>query len=330
MRPKVVITKKIPGEVEKYIGKFCDYCILDGETLVTDEAFLKELSDADGLLTTGIKINETLLDQAPNLKIVSDISVGYDNFDLAVMEKRKIMGTHTPYVLDETVADLALGLMLSVARRLPELDRFVRDGKWGEVEEEQLFGIDVHHATLGIIGMGRIGESIARRAKCGFNMNVLYYNRNRKIETEQELGVQFTPFNDLLRESDFILLMTPLTKETYHLIGEKEFDLMKKSAIFINTSRGKTVDEQALIHALDNGSIYGAGLDVFHEEPLPGDHPLFERKNAVLAPHIGSATAKVRFDMAMKAAENVVAGVMGERPTDLVKELKGIAAFPSC
>lgn len=330
MRPKVVITKKIPGEVEKYIGKFCDYCILDGETLVTDEAFLKELSDADGLLTTGIKINGTLLDQAPNLKIVSDISVGYDNFDLAVMEKRKIMGTHTPYVLDETVADLALGLMLSVARRLPELDRFVRDGKWGEVEEEQLFGIDVHHATLGIIGMGRIGESIARRAKCGFNMNVLYYNRNRKIETEQELGVQFTPFNDLLRESDFILLMTPLTKETYHLIGEKEFDLMKKSAIFINTSRGKTVDEQALIHALDNGSIYGAGLDVFHEEPLPGDHPLFERKNAVLAPHIGSATAKVRFDMAMKAAENVVAGVMGERPTDLVKELKGIAAFPSC
>lgn len=330
MRPKVVITKKIPGEVEEYIGKFCDYCILDGETPVTDEAFLKELSDADGLLTTGIKINETLLDQAPNLKIVSDISVGYDNFDLAVMEKRKIMGTHTPYVLDETVADLALGLMLSVARRLPELDRFVRDGKWGEVEEEQLFGIDVHHATLGIIGMGRIGESIARRAKCGFNMNVLYYNRNRKIETEQELGVQFTPFNDLLRESDFILLMTPLTKETYHLIGEKEFDLMKKSAIFINTSRGKTVDEQALIHALDNGSIYGAGLDVFHEEPLPGDHPLFERKNAVLAPHIGSATAKVRFDMAMKAAENVVAGVMGERPTDLVKELKGIAAFPSC
>jgi gluconate 2-dehydrogenase len=283
---------------------------------------LEELSDVDGLLIAGGKIDQELLDLAPKLKVVSNVSVGYNNFDLAAMKAREVMGTHTPTVLDDTVADLVFGLILATARRIPELDRYVKDGKWQKGSDEHLFGMDVHHAKLGIIGMGRIGETIARRAKYGFSMDVLYYNRTRKVAAEQSLGVKYCTLQELLQESDFVVLMTPLTAETTHLIGREELALMKKTAIFINTSRGQTVDEEALIEALENGGIYGAGLDVYGQEPVDLNNPLLKWPNVVTLPHIGSATAKTRFDMAMLAAENLVKAVSGELPPNLVEELK--------
>ena len=194
------------------------------------------MKDAEGLLTSGTAIDSDLLDHAPKLKVVSNNSVGYDNFNIEEMKRRGVVGTHTPYTLDDTVADLAFSLILSSARRVAELDRFVRAGKWGTIEEESLFGMDVHHQTLGIIGMGRIGEQAAKRAKFGFDMDVLYYNRSRKPDAEKELGVTYADLDTLLKTSDFVLLITPLTDETYHMMGEREFKLMKDTACFVNIS----------------------------------------------------------------------------------------------
>jgi glyoxylate/hydroxypyruvate/2-ketogluconate reductase len=322
MKPKVFLAKSVPREVEEYIAEHCDYRKWDSEKEIPRSQLLEELSDVDGLLIAGGKIDQELLDLAPKLKVVSNVSVGYNNFDLAAMKAREVMGTHTPTVLDDTVADLVFGLILATARRIPELDRYVKDGKWQKGSDEHLFGMDVHHAKLGIIGMGRIGETIARRAKYGFSMDVLYYNRTRKVAAEQSLGVKYCTLQELLQESDFVVLMTPLTAETTHLIGREELALMKKTAIFINTSRGQTVDEEALIEALENGGIYGAGLDVYGQEPVDLNNPLLKWPNVVTLPHIGSATAKTRFDMAMLAAENLVKAVSGELPPNLVEELK--------
>ncbi len=322
MKPKVYIARPIPQQVEEYIGQHCEYRKWQGDKLIPREQLLKELHDIDGLLTTGGKINEELLNHAPRLKVVSNITVGYNNFALETMAERRVMGTHTPYVLDDTVADLVMGLMLSTARRIPELDRYVKDGQWKKGDDEIFFGLDVHHATLGIIGMGRIGEAIAKRAKFGFDMNVLYYNRSRKTEVEEKLGVTYVEKERLLQEADFVVLMTPLTPETVHFMGANEFNSMKKTAIFINASRGKTVDEQALVEALQNKVIYGAGLDVFFTEPVQPDNPLLKLPNVVSVPHIASATYKTRFDMAMVAAQNLVKAVNGQTPPHLVEELK--------
>lgn len=240
------------------------------------------------------------------------------------MKKRCIIGTNTPDVLNETVADLALALMLSAARRIPELDKLVKDGKWDNKGDEPLFGVDVHGKTLGIIGMGRIGESIARRGKFRFNMEVLYHNRRRKSEVEETLKTTYSSLEHLLRESDFVLLMVPYTLETRHLMGREQFALMKKSAIFINTSRGQTVDEKALIEALQNKEILAAGLDVFEQEPVSPDNPLLAMPNVVTLPHVGSATHQTRFDMAMLAAKNLVAAVTGREVSNVVPELKGL------
>jgi glyoxylate/hydroxypyruvate/2-ketogluconate reductase len=217
--------------------------------------------------------------------------------------------------------------MLSAARRIPEMDKLVKDGKWGNKSDEPLFGVDVHGKTLGIIGMGRIGESIARRAKFGFNMEVLYHNRRRKSEVEETLSTTYSSLDHLLRESDFVLLMVPYTPETRHLMGREQFVLMKKSAIFINTSRGQTVDEKALIEALRNKEILAAGLDVFEKEPISHDNPLLAMPNVVTLPHIGSATHQTRFDMAMLAAKNLVAVVTGREISNVVPELKGFQSL---
>ncbi|MFC7392246.1 2-hydroxyacid dehydrogenase [Scopulibacillus cellulosilyticus] len=321
MKPKVYVARQVPDKVLDYIGEYCDYRKWEDNKPIPRQQLLEEIKDAEGLLITGEKIDDELLNSAPKLKVVSNISVGYNNFDLDAMRNRGVKGTHTPYVLDETVADLAFGLILSAARRIPEMDRMVKEGKWEKGDDEPLFGIDVHHQTLGIIGMGRIGEAIAKRAKLGFSMNVLYHNRNRKTDVEDTLGVSYCSLEDLLKQSDFIVLMVPLTKETVHYIGRKELGLMKESAVFINTSRGKTVDESALIEALENGVIRAAGLDVFEEEPVSADNPLLKMPNVVTLPHIGSATYQTRFDMAMVAAENLVAAVTGNEPPNIVKEL---------
>lgn len=312
MKPKVYITLPIEEEVETYIAKYCEICKWQGETPITRQELLKEISDIEGLYTAGFYINEELLDHAPNLKVVSNMSVGYNNFNLKEMKRRNVIGTHTPYVLNDTVADLTFGLMLATARRISELDSFVKAGSWERTkDDEPFFGLDVHNTTLGIIGMGRIGEVVAKRAKYGFNMDVQYYNRHQKPEVEQELHIKYSDLESLLATSDFVVLLTPLTDETYQLIGEKEFKLMKKTAIFINISRGQTVDEQALIQALQNKEIYGAGLDVFEQEPIEEDNPLLKMSNVVSVPHIGSATKKTWDAMSMRAAGNLVAGLTG-------------------
>lgn len=322
MKPKVYATYPIATEVEAFMSEHCDIRIWDGEGRVPQEVLLKEIADVEGLYTSGgsaSRIDEELLSHAPNLKVVSNVSVGYNNFDIEAMRERQVMGTNTPHVLDETVADLAFALILSTARRIVELDRFVKEGNWKPTTGyRKTYGTDVHSSTLGIIGMGRIGEAIARRAKFGFNMDVLYHNRSRKPDAEEKYGAQYCDIASLLTKSDYVLLMIPLTQETFQMIGEKEFKLMKKSAIFINVSRGQTVDEQALIDALETGEIHGAGLDVFEKEPVEADNPLLKMSNVVTVPHIGSATAKTEAAMSMRAAENLVAVLTGKAPIDPV------------
>lgn len=322
MKPKVFIDRPIPAEVEAYIAEHCDYSLWDRKERMPREVLLEHAAEAEGLLTSGRKIDQSFLDIAPKLKAVSTISVGYNHFDVAAMKARGVIGTNTPDVLDETVADLVFALILSTARRITELDRYVKDGLWKPADNENLFGTDVHHASLGIIGMGRIGEAIARRAKFGFGMDVRYYNRSRKPEAERQFGASYMTLEELLGTSDFIVLMTPLTPETTRFIGREQFRMMKRSAIFINASRGQTIDEAALIEALQEGTIQAAGLDVFEHEPVAADNPLLRMPNVVALPHIGSATARTRFDMAMLAARNLVLAVTGQTPPNVVKELK--------
>jgi len=322
MKPKIYIARQIPSFVEEYIGKYCDYEKLGGDNDAGHEELLIKLHDKEGLLTAGTKIDKNLLDHAPKLKVVSNMSVGYNNFDIKEMKTRNVIGTNTPGVLNDTVADLIFALMLSSARKVAEMDRYVREGKWNSTDDEEVFGKDVHHATLGIIGMGRIGQDVAKRARYGFDMNVLYYNRSRKYDAEENLGVKYADLNTVLSQSDFILIMTSLTDETYHMIDEEQFDLMKRDSIFINASRGATVNEKALIKALEEKKILGAGLDVYEQEPIDKNNPLLKMKNVVLLPHIGSATIKTRSDMAMLAASNIVKALLEEVPPNIVPELK--------
>jgi len=321
MKPKVYVAKPIPREAEAYIARHCEVRKWESPAPIPRSVLLGELADVDGLLTSGTRIDRELLDHAPRLKVVSNVSVGYNNFDIAAMKERGVVGTNTPHVLDETVADLVMGMMLAAARRIPELDRMGKEGRWRPGDDSHLFGTDVHHASLGIIGMGRIGEAIARRARFGFQMEVQYYNRSRKPEAEDKLGVRWAKLETLLAESDFVVVMVPLTGDTQHLIGRKELALMKPNAFLINASRGQTVDEQALIEALRNGTIRGAALDVYEKEPVDPDNPLLSMDNVVTLPHIGSATAKTRFDMAMLAARNLVAALTGGTAANVVKEL---------
>jgi len=322
IKPKVLIARQVPDFVEEYIGEYCDYEKFEKDEKISYDAILNKLQDKEGLLTVGTNIDDKLLKHGPNLKVVSNISVGYNNFDINEMKKRKVIGTNTPGVLNDTVADLIFGLILTSARKLSELDRYVKEGRWEMMDSEIIFGKDVHHSTLGIIGMGRIGQDVAKRAKFGFDMDVLYYNRSRKYEAEESLGVKYTELNSLLQKSDFILIMTSLTDETYHMIDETEFALMKKDAIFINASRGATVNEVALVNALKKNRILGAGLDVYEKEPVDKNNPLLKLSNVVTLPHIGSATVKTRSDMSLLAAQNMVKALYGEVPPNIVPELK--------
>jgi glyoxylate/hydroxypyruvate/2-ketogluconate reductase len=324
-KPTIYISKPVPGEVLSYLQEHAHCKMWDGQGTASREQLLSELEEAEGLLTPGARVDRELLERAPKLRAVSSISVGYNHFDLEAMSERRVVGTHTPYVLDDTVADLVLALMLSSARRIPELDAYVKRGEWqrGKKQPEDAnFGLDVHHRTLGIIGMGRIGEAIAQRAVHGFGMKLHYYNRSRKPEAEQKYGAVYSSLEEVLSVSDFVVLMTPLTSESHHMIRKEHFALMKPAAFFINASRGQTVDEAALIEALQTGVIRGAGLDVFDPEPPEPNHPFFTMPNVVTLPHIGSATTATRFDMAMLAARNLVAALGGDRPEHVVPELR--------
>lgn len=321
MKPKIFVTRKVPPHVQSYLAEYTDYKIWDQPNPISRKELLREVAGIQGLLAHGITVDAGLLEAAPDLKVVSNMSVGYNNFDIEEMKKRNILGTNTPGVLDETVADLVLALILSTARRIPELDRFVKEGQWQKTIGEDLYGVDVHHSTLGIIGLGRIGEAICRRAQ-GFSMEICYHNRTRNKDAEVRYKAKYHALEELLQTADFIVLMTPLTPETKGLIAEKEFSLMKKEAIFINASRGQTIDEDALIKALKEKRIRAAALDVYQQEPVDPEHPLLKMPQVVTVPHLGSAVKKTRDAMAQLGAENLVKALYGEKPPNLVEELR--------
>lgn len=322
MKPHVFVDRSLPPEVEQWLSERCELDLWKDSDTITRGELRQRLAKAEGFLTSGRRIDEDLLEAAPNLKVVSTISVGYNHFDIDAMKRFGVIGTHTPYVLDDTVADLTFTLMLGTARRVAELDHYVREGQWKRGDGENLFGVDVHHGTLGIIGMGRIGEAVAKRARFGFDMKVQYYNRSRKQEAEQKYEAAYVGLNELLATSDFVVMLAPLTEDTKDMMGREQFALMKSSAIFINVSRGATVDEEALCEALANGTIRGAGLDVYKQEPVSADHPLLAFPNVLALPHIGSATTKTRIDMAKAAANNLIAALNGEKPPYLVPEFR--------
>lgn len=322
LKKKILVTEPVPESVKKILENEVEVEYWEQPEKMPRELLLEKIADKHGLITSKDSVDLELISTADALEAVSNISVGYDNFDVEALKKHGIKATHTPYVLDETVADLIFGLIIATARRLPELDRYVKEGNWKHAVDTPLFGDNVHHKKLGIIGMGRIGEKVARRARLGFEMEVSYYNRNRKKEVEETYDVYYEDFQSLIATSDFILLMTPLTEETYRLIGEEEFKAMKKSCFFINAARGAVIDESALIDALEQKQIRGAGLDVFEQEPVHPDNPLLKMDNVVTLPHVGSATAETREEMKIYAAKSMLKCLKGEIPDSLIKELR--------
>lgn len=278
------------------------------------------LADAHGIIGSGLAITPELLDAAPKLEVISTISVGYDNIPVDELTERGIMLCNTPDVLTETTADTGFTLIMATARRVVELAEWVKAGQWQASIGPALFGSDVHGKTLGMVGFGRIGQAVARRGALGFGMPVLYSNASPKPALEHEFGAQRRELNELLAEADFVCVTVPLNAETEHLIGAKEFAQMKPTGIFINIARGKVVDEAALIHALENGVIQAAGLDVFEQEPLAASSPLPKMSNVVALPHIGSATHETRDAMAQRAVDNIRLALQGERPISLVNQ----------
>ena len=281
------------------------------------DLFAAAAAKAQGLIGASRQLGEKELEMATTLEAIASVSVGYDSYDVDYLTRRGILLTNTPDVLTETTADLGFTLVMSAARRVPELDAFVKAGLWRKGIGEEHYGSDIHGRTLGIVGAGRIGAAIAKRGHFGFDMPILYTAKSAKPELEQEMGAQRRELDDLLREADFVCLVVPLSAATEGLIGERELGLMKSSAILINLARGAVVDEPALIEALRHGRIRAAGLDVYTREPLEAS-PLFELPNVVTLPHIGSATHETRYAMAERAVDNLIAALSGERPTDLV------------
>jgi gluconate 2-dehydrogenase len=312
---KIVAWKSLPEDVLAYLQQRAQVVQVDPSQ---HDTFVAELRDADGGIGASVMITPAMLEGASRLKALSTISVGYDQFDVDDLTRRGIVLAHTPDVLTESTADTVFSLILASARRVVELADWVKAGQWRASIGPAQFGLDVQGKTIGIVGLGRIGGAVARRAALGFNMKVLYTNRSANPQAEQGYGARRVELAELLAQSDFVCLQVPLTPQTRHLIGAAELRAMKKSAILINASRGATVDEPALIEALRNGTIHGAGLDVFDTEPLPADSPLLSMPNVVALPHIGSATHETRHAMALNAAENLVAALDGTLTTNIV------------
>lgn len=318
MKPRIVITREIFDDVVDYLRQHCEVDDNQADKPYAPDALAAKLAGVDGLMCALTdRIDPALIARAPQLKVVANIAVGYNNIDVPACSARGIKVTNTPGVLDDSTADLAFALMLATARRITEVESYIRKGEWTGWRLKQWLGVDVHHATLGILGMGRIGRAIARRA-AGFDMRVIYHNRNRvTAEIEQRLNATYASMDELLGESDFVILQMPYSPDTHHLIGARELAKMKPSAILINSTRGGVVDDKALVAALKSGVIRAAGLDVFEGEPKL-DAGFLELKNVVLAPHIGSSTESTRRAMAMTAANNLVAALSGQRPPNWV------------
>ncbi|SAL42895.1 2-hydroxyacid dehydrogenase [Caballeronia telluris] len=314
-KKKIVAYKTLPDDVMSYLSAHAEVKTIDP---TNHEALTAALKAADGAIGASIKITPDMLEGAQRLKVLSTISVGYDNFDVDDLTRRGILLTHTPDVLTESTADTVFALILATARRVVELAEWVKAGNWQSSIGEACFGVDVQGKTLGIVGLGRIGGAVARRAALGFRMNVLYTNRHPNAQAENDYGAKRVELDELLAKSDFVCLQVPLTEATRGMIGAAQLRAMKKTAILINASRGPTVDEPALIEALKNGTILGAGLDVFEKEPLPADSPLLAMKNVVALPHIGSATHETRHAMSRNAAENLIGALQGTLDVNIV------------
>ncbi len=323
-KPRLFITREIFQDVIEKLKQYYDVEVWDRFQPPPYEVLLEKAKEVDALtplLTDRIDCN--LLSQAKNLRIVAQLAVGYDNIDVECATRLGIYVTNTPGVLTEATAELTWALILSVARRIVEADHYVRWGEWYRTKTGwhplMMLGVELKGKTLGIIGLGRIGRRVAEIGKA-FGMRIIYYDRHRDENVEKTLGVEYRSLDEVLSESDIVTIHVPLTKETYHMINEERLKKMKRTAILINTARGAVIDTNALVKALREGWIAGAGLDVFEEEPLPPNHPLTAFKNVVLLPHIGSATTEARHAMAELVAENLIAFYHGREPPTLVNK----------
>lgn len=319
---KIYVTRKIPQSgIDKLIAKGHEVDVSEKDGVLTREELLVALKtkpyDAVLCLLTD-KIDKEVFEAAPTVKIFANYAVGFDNIKLDDAKEKDVMITNTPGVLTEAVAEHAIALLFAVTRRIVEADKFMRAGKyvgWGPM---MFLGSELYGKTLGLVGLGRIGEAVARRMKDGFGMSIIYYDVKRNEDLEKSFGLQYKELNDVLKESDFISVHVPLLPTTKHLISELQFKLMKKTAYLINTSRGPVMDEKALVEALKNGIIRGAALDVFEEEPKMSAG-LADLENVVITPHIASATEETRSKMAEIAADNIIAALDGQTPPNLVK-----------
>jgi glyoxylate reductase len=317
MGHKVLVTRNIPRQGLKQLFQKCEVDYHDSTESIPRDEFLKRIRSIDGLLAVGGKINEELFSHAPRLKVVSNYGVGYDNIDMAAATRRGIIVTNTPDVVTEATAELAFALMLAVVRRVVEADkilRFMKGFRWGPMA---LISEELSGKTLGIVGFGRIGRSVARRAKA-FGMRVVYVRKNPEVSLmSDDNEFTYIPLEQLLRISDIVTIHVPLTKDTYHLIGEEQLSIMKKGAYIINTARGPVIEEEALARALESGHLAGAGLDVYEKEPYI--HPkLLQLENTVLTPHIGTSTRETRTEMARLASKNLIDALEGRRPVNIV------------
>ena len=320
MKPKVYICRQLPEEIVAPVRDHYDVRMWESASeAVPRDVLLKEATDADALwVVISDQIDKEVLDAAPKLKMIANMAVGFNHIDVQEAHARDIIVTNTPDVLTETTADLAFALLMATGRDLIGAENALRGGRWTSWEPLGFTGVDIHGATLGIVGMGRIGEAVMRRAK-GFNMDVLYHNRHRKSEMEDMHGCRYAELPDLLASSDFVLILVPYSEETKGMIGARELSQMKESGILVNVARGGIVDEDALFDALRLKEIRAAGLDVFETEPVPLDHPLLTLPNVTALPHIGSATVKTRMAMMQLNADALVAYAQGEEPNHQVK-----------
>lgn len=306
---KVVMTGRPAPEADQWIRQQCEVTSWDKPGAIPKELLFEWLADAEGLMVVGaqaVKVDAELLSHAPKLRVISQSSVGYDNVDIAACTQKGIPFGNTPGVLTETTADLAFLLLLCAARRVKESMEIVRTGKWTSRVDIPL-GVDLYGKTLGIVGMGQIGSAVARRGMaCG--LNVVYHNRRRRTPDE-EAGAKYVSFEELLSQSDFIVVLIPLSSESRLMFRQEQFAKMKKTAYFINAARGGIVQTDALLEAVRDGIIAGCALDVTDPEPMPSDHPLLSLPNVLITPHIGSATTETRNRMAMLAAENLILGL---------------------
>ncbi len=315
---KVLVTRKLPGKALKKLSEHCEIDLWEQDVPMPRDMLIERLRDKDALLCLLTdKIDAEVMDAAPRLRIISNYAVGYDNIDIIHAKKHSIVVCNTPGVLTDSTADLTWALILSLARRIVEADRFARSRKWHGWDPSLMLGYDVHSRTLGIVGAGRIGTAVALRA-IGFEMEVVYASRSANKTMERKIKAKRTSLDELLRMSDFVSLHVPLTSDTRHMIGDREFGLMKNTAFLVNTSRGAVVDELALVHSLENNKIAGAGLDVFEHEPNISSR-LKSLPNVVLLPHIGSATHAARAKMANIAVENIISFIDTGRPVHEVK-----------